>query len=90
VLPPRVTDTAPRVKPIPLPISTPAYHSDSKATSPPLRRSPRFSAVHPMLHHGQFAQAIHHLPPPSGPMFNPSTGRKETIDSLLRGTDKDV
>jgi hypothetical protein len=37
-----------------------------------------------------FAQSMQHDPSIAGKMFNPTTGRAETIDSLLQGPDKDI
>jgi hypothetical protein len=36
----------------------------------------------------QFAQSVQHDPSVSGKMFNPKTGRAETIDTLLQGPDQ--
>jgi hypothetical protein len=38
----------------------------------------------------QFAQSVQHDSSVSGKMFNPTTGRAETIDTLLHGPDKDI
>jgi hypothetical protein len=37
-----------------------------------------------------FAQSVQHDPSVAGKMFNPTTGRPETIDSLIRGPDKQI
>jgi hypothetical protein len=38
----------------------------------------------------QFSQSVQHDPSVSGKMFNPMTGRAETIDTLLQGPDKQI
>jgi hypothetical protein len=48
--------------------------------------SPRFSHRPPPRL--QFAQSLQHDPSVAGKMFDPVTGRAETIDSLLRGPDQ--
>jgi hypothetical protein len=51
--------------------------------------SPRFAISHRQRTH--FAQAIQHDPNTiADKMFDPMSGRAETIDSLLRGPDKNI
>jgi hypothetical protein len=51
------------------------------------QRNPLFN---PQLSRLHFAQAVQHDPSVSGKMFNPTTGRAETIDTLLNGPDKKI
>jgi hypothetical protein len=54
-------------------------------------RQPFFQQPNPFFHNQgtrlQFAPSIQHDPTVSGKMFDPTTGRAETIDSLLHGPD---
>ena len=54
----------------------------------PLVSPPRVPTSNAQILH--FAQSIQHDPSVAGKMFNPTTGRAETIDSLIRGPDKDI
>jgi hypothetical protein len=54
----------------------------------PIVTPPRVPASNAQLLH--FAQSLQHDPTVAGKMFNPTTGRAETIDSLIRGPDKSI
>jgi hypothetical protein len=99
---PRIAPSTP-IKPIPvivplLPPPVPLPRVPillSKPFPPPaiLRRSPRlafhsFPPQTPVYTH--LAQSIHHDPTIAGKMFNPITGKAETIDSLLSGPDSAI
>lgn len=76
---PPLPPSAPRVSISPTPVAPPRVSILSQPPTLPIlpRRSPR-------LHH---ANSMQHDPSVAGKMFNSSTGRAETIDSLIRGPD---
>ena len=78
--------------PVPLP-RVPILLSKPSPLPAILRRSPRlashsFPPRTPVYTH--LAQSIHHDPTIAGKMFNPNTGKAETIDSLLSGPDSAI
>jgi hypothetical protein len=82
-----VPASAPRA-PISKPASKETPHRTRSTTR--IRASPRFKTIFCCLndatsHH--LAQSIKHDPTIAGKMYDPATGRAETIDSLLRGPD---
>ena len=79
--------SAPRV-PIPKPSAKATSHRTRSTTR--LRASPRFKQIYSRLNRPgatHLVQSIQHDPTIAGKMYNPDTGRAETIDSLLRGPD---
>jgi hypothetical protein len=100
--PPRVP-IQPPIHPFPLavpPLKLPASHASSVPKHSPLhavlRRSPRarLSSLHfdPRTHRRHLVQsvqvsAVSHDPTIAGKMYDPVTGKAETIDSLLKGPD---
>ena len=76
---PPLPPSAPRVSISPTPVAPPRVSIPSQPPTPPIlpRRSPR-------LHH---ANSMQHDPSVAGKMFNSSTGRAETVDSLLHSPD---
>jgi hypothetical protein len=101
VTPPRVPIVVPVSTPVP-PISAAKSRQKKRSSSSPTsnfrRSSPRFSRLHPQhptpRYHRrqrmQLAQSMQHDPSIAGKMINPTTGRAETIDSLLHGPDSDI
>jgi hypothetical protein len=54
-----------------------------------IRASPRFKNIYTRMQDSpHLAQSIRHDPTIAGKMFNPTTGHAETIDTLLKGPDR--
>ena len=101
--PPVPAVTLPRVNPIPA-VSPPRVHTKAAPLQvailpPPLpRKSPRArlsrlrfdSRTHRSVLPTLLAQSAQHDPTVAGKMTNPTTGRLETLDSLLRGPDSAI
>jgi hypothetical protein len=84
---------APRAVALPKqkPLSSAEPHRTRSTTR--IRASPCFNQLYQRRNNrlaptGHLAQSIQHDPTVAGKMYDPVTGRAETIDSLLRGPDK--